>query len=98
MDELLSFLATHATGAIPDNVGIWLDGLLQKSRSCQGAEKAVLFEWMDSAQATLLASRSETSRLCHHAGENRLVVPASKLSAFTRAVRRMGFILPVVSR
>ncbi len=94
MEELRAFLCAHSTGEIPGNVRIWLDGLAQKSRSCRSAEKAVLFEWKDSAQAVLLTSSSETSRLCHHAGENRLVVPASKLAAFTRAVRRMGFILP----
>jgi hypothetical protein len=40
---------------------------------------------------------AETSRLCHHAGENRIAVPAAKLAAFTRAAHRMGFILPVSS-
>jgi hypothetical protein len=94
LEELRAFLSAHSTGEIPGNVATWFDGLEQKSRSCRSAEKAVLLEWRDSAQAVLLASSSETSRLCHHAGENRLVVPASKLAAFTRAARRMGFILP----
>lgn len=94
MEELRTFLASHSPGEIPDNVEVWLDGLAQKARSCRSAEKAVLLEWKDSAQAALLASSSGTSRLCHHAGENRLVVSTSKLAAFTRAARRMGFILP----
>jgi len=97
MEELRAFLIAHSSGGIPNNVGVWLDGLLRKSGSCRRAEKAVLFEWSEPAQAALLASSSETSRLCHHAGENRIVVPAAKLAAFTRAARRMGFILPGVS-
>lgn len=94
LEELRTFLSAHSSTEIPSNVEVWLAELLRKSSSCRRAEKAVLFEWEDPAQAALVASRSETSRLCHHAGENRIVVPASKLAAFTRAARRMGFILP----
>jgi hypothetical protein len=97
MDELRSFLAAHSAGGIPGNVEVWLDGLLRKSGSCRRAQKAVIFEWEDPAQAALLASSSETSRLCHHAGDNRIAVPAAKLPAFTRAARRMGYILPAGS-
>jgi len=96
MEELRDFLIARSSGGIPDNVGVWLDGLLRKSSSCRRAEKAVLFEWSEPAQAALMASSSETSRLCHHVGENRIVVPAAKLAAFTRAARKMGFILPRV--
>lgn len=94
MEDLRAFLDSHSSGEIPENVGVWFDSLEQKSGSCRKAEKAILFEWKDSAQAALLASSSGTSRLCHHAGENRIVVPTSKLAAFTRTARRMGFILP----
>jgi len=71
-----------------------LEGILRKSGSCRRAQKAVIFDWEDPARAALLASSSETSRLCHHAGENRIAVPAAKPAAFTRAARRMGYILP----
>jgi hypothetical protein len=94
--DVRTFLEAHTSGGIPGNVDVWLNELLRKSTSCRRAEKAMLFEWDDAAQAALVASSSDTSRLCFHAGGNRLVVPAGKLAAFKRAARKLGFILPTV--
>ncbi len=42
----------------------------------------------------LVATSAGTSRLCFHAGENRLVVPKEILAAFGRAVKKLGYVLP----
>jgi hypothetical protein len=53
-----------------------------------------LLEWADEALARLIATSSGTNRLCFHAGANRLVVPAENLTAFGRAVKKLGYVLP----
>ena len=92
--SLRTFLDENAASGVPENVRIFLDGLEAKLGACQSRRKAVLLEWADPALAQLIATSSGLKRLCYYAGENRLVVPAENLTAFTRALKRLGYVLP----
>ena len=65
-----------------------------KTGACQTLQEAVLLEWTDETLARLIATSAGTSKLCFHAGENRLVVARKSLSAFGRALRKLGYALP----
>jgi hypothetical protein len=58
------------------------------------SREAVLLEWEDENLARHLANEATTGALCHHAGDNRLVVAKSDLAAFRRALKPLGFVLP----
>jgi hypothetical protein len=92
--SLREFLAANTASDIPENVTVFLDGLEAKFGACRSRRAAVLLEWAEPALAQLIATSSGFKRLCHYAGENRLVVPAENLSSFTRALKRLGYVLP----
>lgn len=88
------FLEANSESDIPENVQVFLSGLESKLGACLSRCPAVLLEWADHAQAQLISTSSGLRRLCHYAGENRVVVPSKNLSAFTRTLKRMGYVLP----
>ena len=92
--SLRDFLEANAASGVPDTARVFLDGLEAKLGACRSRCKAVLLEWADPALAQLIATSSGLKRLCHYAGENRLVVPAANLTAFTRALKRLGYVVP----
>lgn len=57
----------------------------------------MLLEWADDSLSQLVATSTGLNRLCYHAGGNRLVVPAENLTALSRAVKRLGYVLPRTS-
>jgi hypothetical protein len=56
-----------------------------------------LLEWKNPEQALLVTTSAGTGKLCHHAGENRVVVAERDLAAFKRELRKLGFTLPPTS-
>ena len=92
--ELQTFLETNAVEGLPENVRTFLTELENKLTASPSRRDAVLLEWPDAALAQLIATSTGTTRLCFHAGENRLVVPKENLTAFTRAVKKLGYVLP----
>lgn len=95
-EELTRFLEQNAAEALPEDVRTWFGELQRKARACRTARDAVLLEWEDAAQALLISTTAGLKQLCHHAGENRVVVPARHLAAFTRLARKLGHVLPRV--
>ena len=93
--ELHDFLVANAADDLPANVLVYLNELESRLNGCSSAREAVLLEWADPALAHLIATSDGVSRLCFHAGENRIVVPADNLAAFRRAVKRLGYVLPL---
>jgi hypothetical protein len=55
---------------------------------------ARLVECADPALAALIANDSRTRKLCLPAGDRHLVVPAASETAFRRALREVGYLLP----
>ncbi len=95
LEELKRFLLDHhATGQLPETATVFLADLEQKLGACRAARPAVLLEWADPALSHLLATSPGTNKLCHHAGENRLVVAKDDLAAFRRAAKKLGYVVP----
>jgi len=92
--ELRDFLEANAAEGLPENVQVFLADLESKLGACRARREAVLLEWADEALARLIATSSGTNKLCFHAGANRLVVPAENVTAFSRAVKKLGYVLP----
>ena len=92
--SLRDFLEANSASGVPETARVFLDGLEAKLGACRSRCRAVLLEWADPALAQLIATSSGLKRLCHYAGENRLVVPAANLTAFTRALKRLGYVVP----
>ena len=92
--ELRAFLEQNAAESLPPNVHIFLQGLESKTGACKTLRQAVLLEWTDEALARLIATSAGMNKLCYHAGGTRLVVPGENLAAFSRAVKRLGYVLP----
>jgi hypothetical protein len=92
--ELFGFLEDNAAEGLPDNVRVFLRELEHKTGACRKLREAVLLEWTDEVLARLIATSAGTSKLCYHAGDNRLVVPKENLAAFGRAMKKLGYALP----
>jgi len=96
LKQLRSFLETNASEALPEDVQDFLVELEERIGAFRSQRDAVLLEWADERLAQLLATSTETGKLCFHCGENRLVVAKSNLGAFSRAVKKLGFVVPHV--
>ncbi len=92
--ELCDFLESNADEELPEDVHDFLADLEAKLGACRARREAVLLEWADESLAQFVATSAVASRLCFHAGQNRLVVPGEHLAAFSRAVKKLGFVLP----
>lgn len=92
--ELRDFLEANAEDGLPAEVQVFLADLETKLGACRALSEAVMIEWTDEALARLIATNTGASKLCHHAGGNRLVVSVGNLAAFRRAVKRLGYVVP----
>ena len=92
------FLLDHnATEQLPETVTVFLADLEQKLGACRAARPGFLIEWADPALSHLLATSPGTNKLCHHAGDSRLVVAKDELAAFRRAAKKLGYVVPLQS-
>jgi hypothetical protein len=92
--ELRDFLEANAAEALPENVIVFLGELQKKLGACRTRRDAVLLEWADPALALLIATSTGLNKLCFHAGGNWVAVPKANLSAFNRALKKLGYVLP----
>ena len=92
--ELRHFLEANAAEGLPENVQVFLGQLEAKLGACRTRRNAVLLTWTDEPIAQLIATSAGTNQLCSHAGGSRLVVPAEFLGAFSRALKKLGYVLP----
>jgi hypothetical protein len=91
--ELRQFLETSAEGGMPDDMATYLDAIEHRVGAFRRTREAVLLEWEDEQLARYLAGEVSTAALCHHAGGNRLAVAKDQLTAFRRAVKKLGFVV-----
>lgn len=64
------------------------------SFSTTGKGAAEVFQTADHATALLILHDNAAKSLCYAAGKNRLIVPAENISAFRRALRKLGYVAP----
>jgi hypothetical protein len=94
MTELQKFLSASVEGGMPDAVREYLDAMDKRFRAFRRSRPAVLLEWENEELARHIAGAQETAALCSYVGDNRLVVLEDQLTAFRRALRRIGFVVP----
>jgi hypothetical protein len=92
--ELRDFLEGNAAEALPDNVIVFLGELEDKLGACRTRRDGVLLEWADPALALLIATSTGMNKLCFHAGGNWVAVPKANLNAFSRSLKKLGYVLP----
>lgn len=96
--ELQDFLTANAEEGLPSNVQVFLNSLEAKLADCRGVREAVLIEWNDGTLAQLIATSSGTNKLCRHAGGNLLAVAKQDLTAFRRALKKLGYVVPSANK
>lgn len=92
--EITQFLAAKSDDGLPDTIAHLLEDILKRARQVSHMGTAELFHVEDRATALLILHDSTAKSLCYAAGENRLVVPADKVTAFRRALRKLGYAAP----
>ncbi len=91
--ELETFLQTRA-GPLPPAVQSFLADLATRAGQLSDQGAARLVECADAVLAAELADHKRLSRLCLRAGDRHLVVPAASETAFRKALRELGHVLP----
>jgi hypothetical protein len=91
--EIQRFLTARGAGPLPETVDRLLEDVANRSAKVLDRGLARLIECADPALAALIANDSRTRKLCMHAGERCLVVPASSEAAFRRTLREVGYIV-----
>lgn len=94
LKELWEFLESNATTPFPDDVVSLHCELQERINAFRSQREAVLLEWADERLAQFIATGAETGKLCFYCGGNRLVVTKANFGAFSRAVKKQGFVVP----
>ena len=93
VDEIRDYLTARSSAPLPDTVERLLDDCRERAGRLRDRGLARLIECADPALAALIANDAKMSRHCLPAGENHLVVPASSEAAFTRGLRKLGYLV-----
>ena len=91
---LLQFLEQNASEPLPGEVLAWFGNIWKRIEAPPVIHHAILLEWPDDEMARMVSTHDSTRGLCFHAGQNRIVVPKSKLNGFRAAIKKLGFVVP----
>ena len=95
LDQLAEFLTARSGEELPHTVQVFLDDLRERAGMLRDLGAARLIECRDAALARMLAADPQLRDKCQLAGERQLVFRAADEKAVRRALRRLGYILPV---
>lgn len=95
VDEAREFLIARVGEPLPPTASRFFDDLAERAGRLADRGLARLVECDDAALAALIAHDRRAKRLCLLAGERHLVVKSSDEPAFRRAVREIGYPLPI---
>ena len=93
VSELQDFLEARG-GPLPPTVQSFLADLASRAGQLSDRGAARLVECADAALAAELAGHKRLAKLCLRAGDRHLVVSAASETAFRKALRELGHILP----
>jgi hypothetical protein len=96
--DVRAFLAARAATPLPPPVTSLLDEVADRTQRFVDRGAMRVIECADPALVLRLANDKGTRGLCIAAGENRLLVPTGSEQAFRRAVRKLGYAVPVVDQ
>jgi len=92
--ELGEFLAAGGHGPLTQTVRVLLADLEERAGRLRDLGTARLIECADAETARLLASDRQLGKVCHLAGERRLVFRAEDEAAVRARLRKLGYVLP----
>ncbi len=98
MADVRAFLAARTATPLPQAVISLLDDLTDRAQRFVDRGTMRVIDCADPALVLRLANDRATRGLCIAAGENRLLVPAGSEQAFRRAVRKLGYAVPVADQ
>jgi hypothetical protein len=93
--QVQEFLTARSGGALPDNVAVFLQEMAERASQLVDRGPARLIEARDAALMQLIANDSRLKSLCLPAGDRYLVIPADSEATFRRALRELGYGLPL---
>jgi len=93
--EVDEFLTARSGDRLPDNVAVLLKEMGERASQLVDLGPARLIEARDAALMQLVANDSRLKSLCLPAGERYLAIPADSEAAFRRALRELGYGLPL---
>jgi hypothetical protein len=96
--DVRAFLEARTATPLPPTVTSLLDEVADRTRRFVDRGAMRVIECADPALVLRLANDAGTRGLCIAAGENRLLVPAGSEQAFRRAVRKLGYAVPVADQ
>lgn len=94
VSELEQFLQSRSGNSLPETVQSFLADLASRAACLSDRGTARLIECADAALAAKIAGDKRLKKLCLRAGELHLVVPSASETAFRKALRELGYILP----
>lgn len=95
ISDIEAFLKANSGDNLPANVAIFFKEMAERASRLVDRGAARLIEAEDAVLANLIANNSRLRSLCMLAGERHIVVPANAENAFRRALRELGYGLPV---
>jgi hypothetical protein len=93
-----AFLEARTATSLPPTVISLLDDVADRTQRFVDPGAMRVIECADPALVLRLANDARTRRLCIAAGESRLLVPTGAEQAFRRAVRKLGYAVPVADK
>jgi hypothetical protein len=96
--DVRAFLEARTATPLPPTVDSLLDDIADRTRRFVDRGAMRVIECADPALVLRLANDARTRGLCIAAGENRLLVPTRSEQAFRRAVRKLGYAVPVADQ
>jgi hypothetical protein len=95
LKEFKEFLDAHADAELPGTVVRLLADTQTRAGQVRDQGLARLIECADAATAVLISRDRKAGRHCHRVGERHLAVPAGHEESFRKALRTLGYVLPL---
>ena len=95
ISEFKEFLLARSSDCLPDTVEQLLSDSIKRATQLQDKGKVSLIECADASLAESIANDTRCKKYCMRAGDSYLVVHAGRENQFRKALRQLGYSLPV---
>lgn len=96
LKEFREFLARHDDQSLPESVEGLFRETERRAKACRLRGMVHLIECAESMIAETIANDSAAGKLCQRSGDRHLVVSPAKEQAFRKALKSLGYGMPVV--
>jgi len=95
IQELIEFLNAKSEGPVPQTVAIFLEDMQNRTGKLRDLGTVRFIECADVATAQLLANERRLRGMCELAGERSLIFRPAEENAVRRALRELGYAIPL---